>query len=728
MISMRLDRAELARSSVISLSAALLCLSGPTYAAEGDAEAAGDGREIIVTGRLDGYRTVDTTTGTKTNTAILDVPQAISVVTEQQINDQAIRSMTDLVRLIPGVSSGQGEGHRDQITLRGNNSTADFFVDGLRDDVQYFRGFYNIDRIEVHKGPNAMIFGRGGGGGLVNRVTKGALIGENRVGGMVSSDTFGAWYVSGDVNVDLMGAGLRINGFYEQLNNHRDAYDGERYAVNPVVGAQLGDAIKLQLGYEYVKDSRVVDRGIPSQFTGVAASPETPLRPLSLKAYRDVFFGVRGENQTDFEAHVVRFRGEAKLTDQLTLSAQGQYGSYDKIYSNVYAAAPADLTLAVPTTAVEAYRDPTKRKSAIGQVNLEWRGRAAGMDHVVLAGAEYTSQDSRSERIGGFFDATLNAASRRRMIPLATQPLIPPVTFVAGAAGNNNRAVKSNLSQLSFYLQDQISFSDKLDLIAGLRYDRFDLEATNLFTAAQFARTDDLWSPRVGLVFKPVENASIYLSYSKSFLPQSGDQFVNLDITSEALEPEEFDNYEIGAKWDIKPGLTLTTAVYRLDRTNTRVAGPVPGTLVQTGAQRTSGYEVGLTGRLNDKWQASIGYANTKAEVISTTATAPTGRKIAQVPRHQFSLWNRYDVTKKLGLGLGLYHQSKQFTTISNVVELPSFTRLDLAAFVKLTDQFELQLNVENVTNTRYFPVAHNDNNISTGAPINARLTLNVKL
>ncbi len=715
-------------SNVAILVLASAVFSTNARAEEADSDAAGDGREIIVTGRLDGYRTVDTTTGTKTNTAILDVPQAISVVTEDQIKDQAIRSMTDLVRLIPGVSSGQGEGHRDQITLRGNNSTADFFVDGLRDDVQYFRGFYNIERVEVHKGPNAMIFGRGGGGGLVNRVTKGALVEENRFGATLSADSFGAGYGATDINLHSGRTGLRINAFYEELNNHRDAYKGHRYAINPVVGMQLNNAVKLQLGYEYVRDNRVVDRGIPAEFTGVAGSPATPLRPLRSRTFRDAFFGVRGINETDFEAHVVRFRGEAKLTNSLTFSAQAQYGTYDKLYANVFAVAPANLTLAIPTTAVEAYRDPFKRESGIAQANLEWRGRAGGMGHVLLIGTEYTAQDSYNERINGFFDSTLSAASRRRTITLSPQPVIPAVTFVSGATGNSNRAVKSDLNQLSFYLQDQISFSDHLDLIAGIRYDRFDLEATNLFTSTPFARTDDLWSPRVGIVYKPAENASIYLSYSKSFLPQSGDQFVNLDVTSAALEPEEFSNYELGAKWDIKPGLTFTAAVYRLDRTNTRAAGPVAGTLVLTGAQRTSGFEVGLTGRLSDAWQVAAGYANTKAEIISTTAAAPAGREIGQVPRHQFSLWNRYEVNKWLGLGAGLYHQSKQFTTISNTTRLPAFTRLDLAAFVTLNEQFEIQLNVENVTNARYFPVAHNDNNISTGAPINARLTLNFKL
>lgn len=712
-----------------TISSALLtttALAAPAQAtlAEADADDAAS-REIIVTGTVDGYRTVDTSTGTKTSTPIIDVPQSITVVTEAQLRDQAIRSMTDLVRLIPGVSSGQGEGHRDQINLRGNNSTADFFVDGLRDDVQYYRSFYNIDRVEVHKGPNAMVFGRGGGGGLVNRVTKGPIAGETNIGGTVSADSFGASYIATDTNIDLGSAGLRLNAFYESLDNHRDAFGGDRYAINPVVGINLGEESRIQLGYEYVRDDRVVDRGIPSAFAGTIATPAGPLRD---RQFYNSFFGVRGVNQTDFEAHVLTFKSEAMLSDSIKFSAQALYGDYDKIYSNVFAVSPANFTVTPPTAAVEAYRDPTQRETIIGQTNLEWRGSTGGIGHVLLLGAEVTDQETYNERINGFFDTTnLNAASRRRTITLQNPPSIPAFSFIAGPAGNSNRAAQTQLQQVSFYIQDQISFSDNLDLIAGLRYDRFDLEARNVFTNARFSRVDDLWSPRIGLIVKPVEAASIYVSYSKSFLPQSGDQFSSLDTTTASLKPETFDNYELGAKWDVKPGLTLTTAVYRLDRTNTRAPGAVAGTVVLTGAQRTSGFEIGLTGRITEAWQTAIGYSNTKAEITETTAAAPAGRRVGQVPRHQFSLWNRYDVTDALGLGLGLYHQSKQFTTISNTTVLPSYTRLDAAVFFDLSDTVTAQVNVENITDVRYYPVAHNDNNISTGAPLNARFTLSTR-
>ena len=710
------------RGSVSSVVMALALVSPMAVFAEEAAEQ----DTIIVTGRTDGYRTIETTSGTKTAVPILDVPQSITVVTQQQLGDQAIRSIADLVRLIPGVSSGQGEGHRDQITLRGNNSTADFFADGLRDDVQYFRGFYNIDRVEVHKGPNAMIFGRGGGGGILNRVTKGAMIGQTIGSVTASVDSFGSAYVAGDANVGFGQAALRLNAFSESFGSHRDSFGGKRFGINPTVGAQIGERFKVQLGYEYARDYRVVDRGIPSAFAGTLATLATPAGPLT--GFRDVFFGVRGVNDADFEAHMLRLRTEAKLSDALTFSTHALYGDYDKVYTNAFAVTSATPGVPGPTVGIEAYRDPTKRTSFIAQANLEWRVATGGIDHIILLGGEYTKQDTTNERINGFFDPLVpSAANRRRLVALTNPVTVPAVTFVRGATGNSNRAVATKLKQASFYIQDQIGLGDQIDLIAGLRYDRFDLGFTNTFNAQTFARVDNLWSPRVGVVFKPVPQASIYVSYSKSFLPQSGDQFLTLDLVGSRLAPEAFDNYEIGAKWDIRPDLSLTVAAYRLDRTNTRAAGPIAGTTVPTGEQRTTGFELGLTGRITPQWQTSVGYGYTDAKITQDTAAAPAGRPLAQVLKHTFSLWNRYDISERFGVGMGLYHQSKQFATISNVTELPAYTRLDAALFVKLTDRIDAQLNVENLTDTTYFPMAHNDNNISTGAPVNARLTVAVK-
>ena len=708
------------RSLVATSILALTAMASPALAAE-SGEASDEADTIVVTGARDSYHTPETSSATKTRTPILDVPQSISVVTSEQISDQNVRTIADLVHLIPGAAAAQGEGHRDQIVLRGNSSTADFFIDGLRDDAQYYRSFYNIDRVEAHKGPNAMIFGRGGGGGVINRVTKSALSATSLARGTASLDSFGSWTVSADVNAPLgSGFAARINAYYEELDNHRDAFGGHRLGINPVIGADLGKW-QLQLGYEYVNDDRVIDRGIPSAFIGTLGAPSGPAAGL-----RDRFFGVSGVNQGKVEAHIVSFRSRAQLSDSVAFTAQALWANYDKIYTNAFAATAIS---AAGTLSIEAYRDPGTRRNAIAQANLEWKTRLAGMDHTLLIGGEFTHQFSDIERINGFFSPTvLTAANRRATVSLANPLVVPPISFVGGPAGNSNRKVSSTLSQVSGYVQDQIKLGAGFELIGGLRYDRLRLAVTNQFTGEVMERVDHLWSPRVGLVFKPVPQASLYLSRSRSFLPQSGDQFLTFDASFAALEPETFDNLEAGAKWDIKPTLSATFAIYRLDRGNTRATGPVPGTTVLTGGQRSEGIEFGLTGRLTQQWQVALGYAFTKAEISRTTTAAPAGRTVGQVPRHQFSLWNRYDISPQLGLGLGLYHQTKSFTSISNVSELPGYTRIDAALYATIAKGVEAQLNFENIGNASYFPTAHNDNNITTGAPFNVRFALSFKM
>ena len=229
----------------------------------GDADA---GALITVTATRDaGYRANETGTATRTDTPLLDVPQSITVLTRDRLDDQAILSIADALRFVPGATTGQGEGHRDQPTLRGNNSTSDFFVDGMRDDVQYYRDFYNIERLEILKGPNAMTFGRGGGGGVINRVTKTPQA-VARYAGDAAVDTFGAWRLGADLNAPLAdGVAVRVNGMYEDGANHRQVFDIERWGINPTLGLDLNGRGSLVLGYEHLRDDRIVDRGVPSQ-------------------------------------------------------------------------------------------------------------------------------------------------------------------------------------------------------------------------------------------------------------------------------------------------------------------------------------------------------------------------------------------------------------------------------------------------------------------------------
>jgi len=310
---------------------ALCAGAAPALAGEASEDEAGK-PEIIVIGKAHGYVAQQIVTATKTDTPLIDVPQSIQVVTRDRLDDQASHSIADVLRYVPGTTVGQGEGNRDQITLRGQNTTADFFLDGVRDDVQYYRGLYNIERVEILKGPYALIFGRGGGGGIINRVQKTPDPSGSFVTLRASANSFGAHDIAADVNAPMGEAvALRVNGAYEAFDNHRDYYDGERYAVNPYLAARLGERWSLGLSYEYVHDDRVTDRGVPSVATA-AGRPNAPLR-----GFDDQFFGVPGLNRMKLEAHIAKLRLDGELADNLKLTSTVLYGDYDKIYINAFA-------------------------------------------------------------------------------------------------------------------------------------------------------------------------------------------------------------------------------------------------------------------------------------------------------------------------------------------------------------------------------------------------------
>jgi catecholate siderophore receptor len=680
----------------------------PAFAEDAfNVEASDDSRTIIVTGLSEGYLATNSVTATKTDTPLIDIPQTINVVTRAQLDDQAHHSLADILRYIPGTTVGQGEGNRDQITLRGQNTTADFFLDGVRDDVQYYRGLYNIERVEILKGPYALIFGRGGGGGIINRVQKSPLSDDFIYAGQASINSLGAYDMSADVNAPLSdAAAVRINAVYENFDSHRDFVGGARYAWNPYVAFKLNDAWTLGLSYEYVHDDRTTDRGVPSIANGAGQSN----RPIA--GYRDQFFGVPGVNYTKLEALIAKLRLDGALTSNLSFSGTILYGDYDKTYLNVYPNGAA--TAQSGTVALAGYSDPTQRKNFIAQANLVWAVETGPLMHKILVGTEYGDQKSVNRRFNGALsNATFNLAN----------PIFPTVSF-----NTLSRDTVSDVKFFSVYVQDQISFGDHIDVVAGLRYDNFDIDGTDLLPAVDrpFARKDEKVSPRLGLIFKPQENISVYGSYSQSFLPRSGDQFLALTVTQQNLAPEKFTNYEIGAKWDVQPNLNLTLAVFQLERSNATTPDPRnPVVSINIGTTRTQGIELAVTGNITSSWQVHGGYSYQDA-----TLAGNDNVRLGQVPQHQASLWNRYDFNDRFAAGLGIIHQSSQFAAIRtapNTTKLPAFTRVDAAFYYDLSDALQLQLNVENLFNTDYFSDAHNNNNISTGAPINGRFTIRAK-
>ena len=681
--------------------------------------------EIVVTATRDSYSAKRTSTATKTDTDLIDVPQSVSVVTAKQIRDQAMHSMQDVLRTVPGVSLNGGEGHRDHIVLRGNTTTADFFLDGLRDDVQYYRSLYNVERVEILKGPNAMIFGRGGGGGVINRVTKRAeTIPFARL--ELSADSERAGDIAVDVNAPLSSTvSARLNAAAERFDSFRDAFGGHRVAINPTLAWRPDENTRLDLGFEYDRDTRVVDRGIPSAFTG---SPATPSGPL--EGFDSTYFGQRGTNRARFTGKVATAAFEHNFSSSLRVVAKGLYGDYGKFYRNAQPATAVMLGNGVQQVGIEAYEQGTRRKNLLGQVDFIADVTTGPIKHTLVAGIDYAHQRSDSFRYQGYFDsgvATVNGG-QRTFVPIADTINIPPITFRAGPNNAGHSDALAHGEAVGVYVQDQANIADLVTIVAGLRRDHFKLRVDDRIANASFARTDNLWSPRLGLVLAPTKTVSFYGSYSRSFLPQSGDQFGSLTVTLAALEPEKFTNHEIGAKWRPLPGLDLTAALYRLDRTNTRATDPTSGLTVLSGSQRSKGVEFGAAGQLTKAFSISAAASWQRARITSTTTAAPAGRAVALVPKFQGSVWSRYDVAKNIGFGLGATHQSSNFASISNAVLIPAWTRVDGAIFARLSRKLEVQLNLENAFDRRYIAAAGSDNNLSPANGRTLRATLHTSL
>ena len=639
---------------------------------------------------------------TKTDMPLRDVPQAVSVVTRELIADQKMQGMADVVRYVPGVGIAQGEGNRDTPIFRGVSSTSDFYVDGIRDDVQYFRDLYNVERVEALKGPNGMIFGRGGVGGVINRVTRQAEPGTRPDRELALQ--LGSWddrRVSSDLGRALgASAAFRVTGMYEKSDSYREDVGLERYGVNPTAAISLGSDTTLRAGYEYFHDDRTADRGIPS-YQG---------RPLATPA--STFFGNPQESESVVTANVASALVEHRFASRFTLRNRTSYGDYDKLYQNVF---PGAVNAAGSEVAISGYNNGTRRENLFNQTDLVFWQRAFGLDHTLLVGAELGRQETDNLRNTAFF-TSISPTTTSVNVPVANPVTSLPLEFRQNATDADNHGVAT---VAALYVQDQVAFSRKLQAILGLRYDRFDMDFTNNRTATDLSSRDDLFSPRVGLVYKPIVPVSLYASYSLSHLPRAGEQLGSLTLTNRALDPETFRNYELGAKWDVTPGVAFSAAAYRLDRSNVIVPDPNdPTQSLLVDGQRTRGVELSLAGTVTRAWSVVGGYALQDGEITrSLSATALAGASLAQLPRHSFSLWNRYDFSRRWGAGLGVIHRSEVFTSTDNSVVLPGFTRVDAAVFFSLGSKLRAQLNVENLFDVDYYSYAHSNNNITPGSP-----------
>lgn len=680
--------------------------------------------EIVVTGK---YLFTDKVNALKSPTPIIDVPQSLSIVTADQITNQGFDSIGDIVNYIPGVTNSQGEGHRDAVVFRGVRSTADFFLDGVRDDVQYFRGLYNIEQVEVLRGANALLFGRGGTGGLINRATKKGEIGEHFTGYKAAVDTFGAFGLEVDTNYSISDtSAFRLNAMYESLNNHRDFYDGDRIAINPTARFELSHSSTIDVSYEYIDNERFVDRGIP--VNDLAAGDGEPI-----EAFENIVFGDPDLNTADVQAHVLSATLTQSFADNLKGVFNASYSDFDKLYQNFYAADLIDIN----TVRLDGYVDTTQRKRLNLSGNLIGEFAAGGIKHTIVTGVEYTDTVNNNDRINPLFSATPGDPDQENF--LITRPLDFENGVGTNAAGQTftvsfplsqiNDDTEADIEVFSAFIQDEIALSDNFDIVLGLRFDSFDFEVDDLVAGVTRSRKDEEISPRLGLIYKPRENVSFYGSYSQSFLPRSGGQFASVSDSTALFEPDEFESLEAGLKWDFMPGLSFTAAYFQNEQTIDAAIDGAPEDLERRGLE-VDGFELQLEGQVTERLYVRAGYANFSGKTDFTDAGVAQELP-RELPENTFSIWSNYQVTDKFGLGLGATYQDEAFITDLDIGDdasthptLPSFTRFDAAAYYDVHEDLRLQVNIENLTDTLYFPTSHSTHQVTVGTPLNARFTV----
>ena len=688
----------------------LMLADGAPTTADFTLDIAGIHESVAVDAPGTGYAVPVVSSATRTPTPLRDVPQAVSVVSSVLIADQRMSSMADVTRYMPGVGFAQGEGNRDTPILRGSSTTADFFVDGVRDDVQYFRDVYNVERVEALKGPNAMIFGRGGAGGVLNRVTRQADWGASQEAAL----QVGSWAdkrLTADVGRAVNETvAVRGTALYEKADSYRDGVDLERYGINPTVAVRLGPATTLRGSYEFFHDGRVADRGI-SSFQG---------RPVDTDP--GTFFGDPDQSASKATVHLATAGLEHRFGPRVTLRNRLSYGSYDKFYQNVF---PGAVNAAGTTVAIQAYNNATTRQNVFNQTDLVVAVQTGRLRHTLLVGTEFGRQDTDNFRNTGFF-TNVGPNVTSISAPLDAPTVSVPVEFRQNATDADNHGVATVAAA---YAQDQVALTSHLDAVLGVRFDSFSADVTNNRTATDFSSHDGLLSPRVGLVYKLTAPVSLYGSYTLTYLPRAGEQLASLSLTNQALDPEEFRNYEVGAKWDVNAGFAVTAALYRLDRGNVVVADPADVTRsILVDAQRTRGLEVELSGNVTRAWSIAGGYAWQHGEITrSISASAQAGAALAQVPAHSFSLWNKYQVTPRIAAALGVVSRGDVFTSTDNLVVLPAWGRVDGAVFYNVTPRLRVQANVENLLDAHYHPYANSNTNITPGSPRALRVSLTTR-
>ncbi len=666
------------------------------------------------------YAALESQTATRTPTVLRDIPLSVEVVNRQLLDSRAVLTLKSALENVTAVSAAQGEGRRDQFFIRGFSAIGDQFVDGVRDDAQYYRDLSNVEQIEVIKGPGAALFGRGSSGGIINRTTKrpdlSAAFGNIEGNFGSYGHKRGMLDFGRPIVADRLA--LRFVGAYEDGGSFRHYFSGKRYNIAPSLEWKPTENSNIIAQFEYLDDERVPDRGIPS-FRG--STLDIPIGTYFGYPESDHIRNRVLSNAIKLE-HV--FSNGWALRNVFRRIGSGT--NYYNTYPNGICLLRPDETCSV-TIDSEITSDDERLRVIRGQYNGSARQtnyfnqselfgfvKTKQFEHKLLIGFEVGRQTKASVT----FRNSVSAPATFRN-PILTEP------FNNGIATNDN-----GFSGDSFgiYFQDQLNLGSKLKALVGFRVDSFAQELNNfLADSGTLKRTDLQLSPRAGLVFQPNEFVSIYSSVSRSFQP-SGEN-LSLATNNVELEPEFTTNYEGGMKlnapiWRLRGTLSF----FRLSRTNIKTVDPTdPSRLLSVGEQRTDGLEFTASGSPLQRIDFIFGYSLLDARIAKSNNFSggnPIEGNLAQLtPRHSGNLWLTYRLPKSFRVGFGGYSRSHTYTSVNNLVSLPGFSRLDSSIGWRNETGFELNLIVRNLLNRKYFDTAHNDNQIMPGEPISGSVT-----
>jgi catecholate siderophore receptor len=628
-----------------------------------------------------------------------DTPQSITVVPRQMLDDTGATTFRDAIRTVPGVSLSAGEGgaQGDNLTIRGFNARGDIFLDGMRDFGSYYRDPFNYDAVEVLKGPSSTLFGRGSTGGVVNQVSKTPGLAPFAAGTLTLGSDL-TRRATADLNqpIEALGTGAAVR-FDAMVHDSevagRDVAENRRWGVAPSLALGLGTPTRFTLAYFHLSEDDQPDYGLPFLLA----------RPAPVN--HNNYYGFDGENFLEANADIVTARLEHDVNEALSLRTQFRWANYFRDVLISEPRIPPGVTAATPLSSIIVTRGQIAARSTEtflqNQTDATVRFDTAGIGHTLVAGFELGRETSDPRRF-----AYAGVPGTSLLFPNPDDP------FTGTATPSSD--IKSTSNSYAVYALDTLRLGEQFDLIGGVRWDRFDTDfEQRIPTSTTLSRVDEKPSWRAALVYKPLPIGSVYFSYGTSFNP-SGES-LSLSAANVDTAPEKNEVYELGSKWDVLGGvLSARGAVYHQVKTNARTPDPDdPLVNVVTGEQRVDGFELEAAGRVTEKWQVFSGYAYNDSKVTKSNNPAELGNRLANTPKHTFSLWTTYDLPYRIQVGAGAFYVASRAASATVdaatglLREVPDYWRFDAMAKYALTDNIDLQINLYNLTDEFYFETIH---------------------